>query len=435
MVKNNIPISKWQRSIAGGKTVAKVGGEAIKYYTKRPFLSKDKKREAKTDFSRQSAEVLFQGMSLLKGTALKIAQQLSFELDIFPPAVLKELEKSYNLVPPINRALIRKIIKNAFGHSPEAVFKTFEPKAFAAASLGQVHRAEAYSGRKLAVKVQYPGIRDTIRNDILLMKRALRPMPEYNLIQPALKEIEGRLVEETEYRREADHIKHFATHLKMDQVQIPDVDFETTTDTVLSITYMEGVPLNEWLEGNPTQPQRDTIAQLLNDIFFKGLYELNIIHADPNPGNFIIQNDLRIGLVDFGCVKKFDPEFVKDYRQLINVAASHDRDANFQLLKRLNLIKSDPVPEVKEKIYKVMHRTSLWFRKFYREEVFDFGANKNIIREGRDLIRHIHGLGKHMDLNSNFIFLDRTRYGLLRLFERMGARVRIRNPHEWPDEK
>ncbi len=433
-MENNIPISKWQRSIAGGKTVAKVGGEAIKYYTKRPFLSMEKQREAKTDFSRQSAGIVFQGMSLLKGTALKIAQQLSLELDIFPSAVHKELEKSYNQVPPINRALIRKIIRNAFGHSPEAVFKTFEPEAFAAASLGQVHRAETHSGRKLAVKVQYPGIRETIRNDIQLMKRALRPLPEYNLIQHALNEIENRLVEETEYRREADHINYFATHLNMEQVQIPDVDFETTTDTVLSITYMEGAPLNEWLEGSPTQPQRDAVAQLLNDIFFKGLYKLSIIHADPNPGNFIIQNNLRIGLIDFGCVKKLDPEFVKGYCRLVNAAASHDQDAYFQLLKQLNLIKSDPVLEAKEKIYKLMNRVSLWLGKLYQEEVFDFGANKNFMREGRDMSRDMYELGKHMDLNPNFIFLDRTRYGLLRLFERMEARVRIRNPYEWPEE-
>jgi len=434
---NDIPISKWRRSIAGGKTAVKVSGKALQYFTKKPFLSRSGKQQAKEDFSKQSAEILFNGMSLLKGTALKIAQQLSIELELFPPEVRKEMEKSYNQVPPINQALIRKIIKNAFGHMPEEVFESFDSKAFAAASLGQVHRALSKTGRQLAVKVQYPGIRTTIKNDIQLVRSMIWPLPEYHLIQPALQEIEARLVEETDYIREADHVLFFGKHLHIDQVRIPDVDVDVTTDSVLSTTYMDGDPLNIWLKKSPPRKLKNKVAQFLHDIFIQGLYELHTIHADPNPGNFIIQDDstigLTLGLIDFGCVKQLDSQFVNNYRQLVQLASSNDRDAYFYLLRQLNLISSELLPEIEEKLYQLFYRVSRWFGRLFEKKVFDFSVEKDFMKTGWELSQSVYQLRQHMDFNPNFIFLDRTRYGLLRLFERMEAKVRIRNPYEWPE--
>jgi len=205
-MRTGIPENKWQRSIAGGKTAIKVGGKMLRYLAGKPFLASQSRHAAKQRAQRESADILFQGLSLLKGTALKIAQQLSFEIDIFPEDVRKELQKSYHQVPPLNRALIRKVITNALGQSPEQIFSTFEPDAFAAASLGQVHRARTLDDRHLAIKIQYPGIDRTIASDIRMVKNLLRPSAEFHLYRSALDEIEARLLEEIDYHKEARHL-------------------------------------------------------------------------------------------------------------------------------------------------------------------------------------------------------------------------------------
>jgi predicted unusual protein kinase regulating ubiquinone biosynthesis (AarF/ABC1/UbiB family) len=198
----------------------------------------------------------------------------------------------------------------------------------------------------------------------------------------------------------------------------------------LSTTYLSGKPLNRWLKSRPGQDARNAVAQTLYDLFMKGLYDLHCFHADPNPGNFIITRDLTIGLIDFGCVKKLSPAFVFYYRQLPRAILDKNQETHFQLFQKLNLIRPNIEPAVQEQLFQMMESFGEWFGRLYREEVFDFKANPNFIREGRALTNAIIKLRRYVDLNPDFLFLDRTRYGLFRLFEQMGAQVRIRNPYE-----
>jgi len=210
-VAANIPKSKFQRGLAGGKTAARAGGKMLKYLVKQPFIDKSRREQEKDRAFNESAEAVFQGLCLLKGTALKIAQTLSLEMDVFPENVRRELAKSYNQVPPMNRVLIKKAVSNAFGAPVTEVFKSFDPVAFAAASLGQVHRAVSFKGESLAVKVQYPGIAETIRSDVTLIKSLLYPLREYELIRPVIEEIQARLLEEVDYENEAANISYFGS--------------------------------------------------------------------------------------------------------------------------------------------------------------------------------------------------------------------------------
>jgi predicted unusual protein kinase regulating ubiquinone biosynthesis (AarF/ABC1/UbiB family) len=283
-----IPKGKWQRGLSGGKTAARMSRKALKYLARKPFLTEEKRQAEKKAMNRENAVLLFEGLSLLRGTALKIAQLLSMEMDIFPPEITKELQKSYHQVPPINRALVRKTIQNGLGKPPEQIFATFESTAFAAASLGQVHRAATQDGAELAVKIQYPGIRETIQNDVQLIKTALRPLPEYRMIVPAILEIETRLLEETDYARELDNLTFFKERLRVDRVIVPAPYGEYSADTVLSAEHLNGPTLDEWLKTGPERRERDLVAQTLQDLFIFGLYRLHRIHADPNPGNFIV---------------------------------------------------------------------------------------------------------------------------------------------------
>ncbi len=429
---DNLPMSNWQRGKVSGKTAARLCGHALKYWSRKPFRADERQIASKEEFNRHSAQILFKGLSLLRGTALKICQQLCFEFEFFPAAIRAELEKSYNQVPPINRALVRKILFNAFGASPEHIFRHFDSKAFAAASLGQVHVAEAQDGRQLAVKIQYPGIRQTIKNDLGLFRSFLRPLPDYPAIHKALAEIETVLIEETDYVREAERMQFFGSHLRLPEITVPAVDSRTSCETVLSMHFIEGATLNAWLKTNPSRQARDTVAALLNKLFLKSLYELNVIHADPNPGNFIIRKDLSVGLVDFGCVKRLKKSFIDDCRLLPYTAYQNDKDGYIRLLKKLNVFKKQVDPVLETHIYDTAYRFGQWYAGFYREDVFDYHANKDYIQIGRDLTTEIYQFRRHIDLNPDFIFLDRTRYGLMRIFEQLGARVRFRNRWEWP---
>ncbi len=425
------PTGKVGRALASGQTAAKIGGTMLSYYSKRPFLSSDERRQARDEAARKSAATLFQGLSLLRGTALKMAQQLSLESDLIPEEARRELAKACHQVPPINRALVRKVIGRALGKPPEELFRRFEDKAFAAASLGQVHRAEDSDGHPLAVKVQYPGIAQTITSDVGLLKQLLRPLIDRDQLIPALDEVAARLFEEVDYLREAEHLAYFRDNLKVDGVTTPTLKPDLSASTVLTASLLDGRPLDLWLKSAPGQKERDQIAQTLENLIITGMYELNTIHADPNPGNFIIGDDLTIGLVDFGCVKRLNSDFVENLRKLTMAAAHHDRKAHFEQIIALDLLAPNLTKSQMDSAKQISHEMGKWFGRLYAHEVFDFGATPGFVADGQAIARRFHRYWSSFNMNPEFIFMDRTRYGLFRIFETMGARVRFRNPYEW----
>jgi predicted unusual protein kinase regulating ubiquinone biosynthesis (AarF/ABC1/UbiB family) len=430
-MNDRIPESKLKRGMAGGAAAAKVGGGVLQYYASKPFLSQKSKEKAKQKLDEKTAQVIFQCLTLLKGTALKVAQLLSLELELFPPAVQRELAKSYNQMPPINRVMARKSMQNALGKQPQEVFKHFDLTAFAAASLGQVHKAVTKDGKKLAVKLQYPGIQRTIKSDLQLLRGLLKPLPDFKTLAPAINEIEERLLEEIDYGLEARNVGFFAQNLNLEGVNIPELWEPGCSDTTLAATFMEGLPLNEWIKTNPAREERDLVAQRLNDIFVRGLYGLHCIHADPNPGNFIIREDLSVGLVDFGCIKKFEPKFVGLYSKLVGIIVKGDKEEYFAILRKLKFTKPNFDQRAEDDLFAAAYGFGQWLGKIYQSEKYDFTDSGKFINSGR---AHMQAMYKHRDqvsVNPQIIFLNRTRYGLLKLFEQMGARVSVRNPYEW----
>ncbi len=428
---DKLPTGVVGRALSGGRTAAKVGRQVLTYYAKRPFLTEKGRRRARQSAARNGAQTLFQGLSLLRGTALKMAQQLSLEMDLLPEDACRELAKAYHQVPPINRALARKVVHEALGRSPETAFRLFELDAFAAASLGQVHYAESDGGRPLAVKIQYPGIAKTIDSDVSLLRHLLRPMVQGDHLMPTLNEIADRLREETDYLLEAEHLRYFADHLSLPGVTVPQVFPHLSARTVLCTSLMPGKPLDVWLKGNRDQARKDHVAQTLHELVIKGIYELNVIHADPNPGNFIIAGDGTIGLVDFGCIKHLDPDFVEQYRRLARSAA-HCRDAmHFEQIVAMGFISPDAKASELAQLKRITNEAGRWFGRLFEAEYFDFGANPDFMAEGKAVMRQYHHLRRYLSFDPEFIFLDRTRYGLWRIFEMMGARVRFRNAYEY----
>ncbi len=426
-----IPEGKWKRTAVGGKTAVNVGGKVLKYLAKKPFLKEKEKVDAKHSLENEFASEIFKGLVLLKGTALKIAQLLSTELDLIPKALRKELEKSYNQVPPLNKALVRKMIRNAFGKPPESVFKSFDHTAFAAASLGQVHLAEDDQGRALAVKIQYPGIGKTIKNDLQLVRNIAKPTPYARFVLPVLEEIELKLLEEIDYVLEAENTSFFHERLKMDHIEVPKVISDLSTDKVLTTEYLEGPSLDAWIAQDPTQKERDRIAELLYDQFLYAMFRLNCLQADPNPGNFIVKKNLTLGLVDFGCVKRFSAEFAELFRETFITMIEGDKNQYFTNLEKMQVIHVKISPAKQEEIYKVLKKSGEWFAKIYEKDSFDFGENPDFIAEGKQVMQETYQYKKYFRPNPELVFINRTHYGLIRIFEKLKARVRFISPHDW----
>lgn len=419
--KGEVPEGKLRRSGIVASTTARAGLKKIRYLSKKPFLSSmDQEREGRRN-DEEIARNIFEGLSLLRGTALKAAQMMAMEMELIPEAYRKEMEKTASRVPPMNRALIRKVITRELGGPPEKIFRSFESLPFAAASLGQVHRAVTRQGEELAVKVQYPGVASSVASDLEMLKTLLRPSRYYRIFKSCFKEIQERISEELDYTIEARNTAWFAEHLNIDRIVVPRVYPEYTTSHVLATRMIPGRHLDDWLAANPAQKTKDRYGQLLVDLFHYTLYQKNVIHADPNMGNYIFMDDGRLGLIDFGCVKWLERPFVEVFKTSLH----NDFEKHPEKLKAfyqgtgIHFHHDFSHQEFEAFILRWVE----WILRPEREEWFEFYEGSEYFREGQSLIKEFY---RHIDFfDGKFIYFGRSFYGLRRLLQRIGVRVKM----------
>jgi len=431
-MSQNVPKGSLKRSTIATTAAAKVGFKQLTHLSKRPFLSVEKRSQHKQETNTANAKTIFNALSQLRGTALKVAQMLSMETEMLPKQYQQELSKSYHQVPPLNRALMRKVISQELGASPETLFASFESQAFAAASLGQVHAATTKDNQPLAIKIQYPGIDLTIHSDIQLVKKLISPLQDSKSLIGILEEIESRMKEETNYQYEADNLRWFANNITANNIIIPKVYEQWSSQHVLSMQRLEGLHLQAWLATNPSQTQRNRAAQTIYDLYIHTVFELQRFHADPNPGNYLFREDGNIGLVDFGCIKQLTPVFSRNLSTLYQSINANDMATLFKTYKKLGMIKDEADEEFSEVYFEtILQPFFTWVTKPFKHESFDFSQHKNYARESLNLVEKIRKYkGKHhgsIELNNNFVFTDRTLYGLYKIFEQLGATVQMRN--------
>ncbi|MBV1880700.1 MAG: AarF/ABC1/UbiB kinase family protein [Pseudomonadales bacterium] len=301
--KNSLPESKFSRTRVAGVTTAKVGIKKAVFLSKKPFISKTKLITAELENNEEIAALLFKCIGQMKGTALKLAQMLSMQLDFLPEEIRQELEKSASKAPGLNKALIRKTITAQLGSPPEALFKHFENTPFAAASLGQVHRAVTFDNEEVAVKVQYPGIATSIKSDIDLVKILLKPTQLSKMFSEVFKELERVLKEELDYEIEAENTNWFYNNSSGSKFIIPRVYAELSTSKVITTSMIAGEHLDVWLSKNPDQKTKNHYGQRLVDFYEESLCQNLRLQADPNIGNYLFRADGKLGLIDFGCTK------------------------------------------------------------------------------------------------------------------------------------
>lgn len=426
-----VPTGKLKRSRLAGSAMLKAGGHHLTHFARRPFLTTEARCAEKQRLDDTTAELLFNTLSQLRGTALKLAQLLSMDSHLLPEALRKQLSRSCHQVTPLGRPLIRKIFLQEFAKPAEKIFQEFDHCAFAAASLGQVHRAKIDSDQTVAVKLQYPGIEITIDNDIQILRMLIKRTAHAKFLLSSLDEISHRLHEEIDYRMEAEHSEWFHEHCQLNGVVIPTIHREYSSKRILTTTLLPGEHLDQWLSRSPSQSQRNHFAQRLYDLFINSFYGLHVLHADPNPGNYLFAENGTLGLIDFGCIRHFSKSFVALMPELLKAYMADDANSIIAIYQKLGMVVSDLKTSDQEAFYhEVLEPFGSWLSKPFKAGTFNFGSRPSpYTKEGLGIFKHLNRVNKVNDIANEFIFFDRTLFGLYQIFERMQAEVNME--HKW----
>jgi len=415
---DSIPTSKIQRATKLVQTGAKVGVNYIKYYSDKFTKTED---EAKSRLNENNAEDIYDGLKKLKGSALKVAQMLSMEKSILPQAYVEKFSLAQFSVPPLSPPLVSKTFKKYFGKLPSQIFDSFNLNSVNAASIGQVHLAEK-NGKKLAVKIQYPGVADSIASDLALVKPIAIKM--FNIkgkdSDKYFKEVENKLIEETNYLLEIKQSKEIVEACKhITNLEFPNYYEDLSSERIITMDWMEGEHLSEFTAHNKDQELANKLGQALWDFYMYQMHELKKVHADPHPGNFLVSNNESLIALDFGCMKAVPETFYVPYFELAKKESIEDPILFTKKLFELEILREDDTQEELEFFSAMFHEMLSLFTKPFHVKEFDF-SNPHFFAKIAELGEKYSKNTTLRKMNGNrgskhFIYINRTFFGLYNL--------------------
>lgn len=424
----NIPTSKIQRTSKFVRTGFKVGGNYLKHYSKKLINAEASKEE----LDEQNAKDIYNTLSELKGSALKAAQMLSMDRGILPAAFANQFAQAQHKAPPLSGPLIVKTFRQYFGKSPAEIFDEFDMEAAHAASIGQVHRARK-GAQTYAIKIQYPGVGDSVLSDLNLIKPVAKRMFGWKEkdIQIYFDEVKDRLVEETDYQLELQRSMNISSRCSaLANVQFATYFPDLSADRVITMSWEDGLHLDEFLRTNPSPAIRDQVGQALWDFYNYQLHELKIMHADAHPGNYLFRLDGEVVILDFGCVKEIPADFYKNYFALLQPEVMQDDEQFEASLKAAQLIFDTDSPAQKELYIGVAKEAMGIVLQPFHQAHFDFGD------EG--YFDQIYAFGERMARDKAWqqtdvprgdkdgIYLNRTYFGLFSILNKLKAKIETR---------
>ena len=341
-----------------GELATSVGSSYVWEALKSPFRSRDKQQRALLDTHIRNAVRIVESSKELKGAFMKLVQMLSMRDDILPAEALSVLSVVQSQVPPMAYSEIRAQVKRELGKPPEQLFREFDEEAFAAASLGQVHRAVLRNGTDVVVKVQYPGVDETVEQDLSNVKALLQvfQLIGRDVMQQKIdnrevyQELEERLHEELDYVNEAKNIALFQKMFRDDpEVVIPEVYPEYCSRRVLTMSHLEGYPLADILKPGIDQATKDWVALKYFRVTWRQIFEFGTLHTDPHPGNYLVTFHPRLAILDFGSIRVFPEQIRRGYHALAAAMLANDAPAMASALVRLGFLdrSDDPAPMIR----------------------------------------------------------------------------------------
>ncbi|RTY82144.1 AarF/ABC1/UbiB kinase family protein [Flavobacterium sp. ZB4P23] len=420
-----IPTSKIERATKLVQTGAKVGVNYLKYYGEK-IVNSDLTREK---LNEDNAEDIYDGLKSLKGSALKVAQMLSMDKSFLPQAYVEKFSLSQFSVPPLSAPLVLKTFKTNFGKTPHEIFDEFNATSKNAASIGQVHVAMK-DGKKLAVKIQYPGVANSISSDLSMVKPIAIRM--FNLqgkdSDKYFKEVEDKLIEETNYILELKQSQEVVDACKkIENLVFPEYYPDFSTDKIITMDWMNGKHLSEFTKTNTNQEVADKVGQALWNFYMYQIHILRKVHADPHPGNFLVNDANQLVALDFGCMKQIPTEFYTPYFELVSKDVINDTKIFNSKLFELEILRADDSDAEIAYFTELFHDLLSLFTKPFQEKIFDFSDES--------FFESIAQLGERFSKDTNlrkmngnrgskhFIYMNRTFFGLYNLMFDLKAKI------------
>ena len=422
---DKIPTGKIERAGQLVKTGLKVGTNYVAYYGEKmvnPSLTRDKLNE-------NNAEDIYDGLKNLKGSALKVAQMLSMDKSIMPQAYVEKFSLSQFSVPPLSAPLVRKTFKKYLGKYPEDLYDSFTPVAMNAASIGQVHKATK-DGKNFAVKIQYPGVAESISSDLALVKPFAIRM--FNIkgkdSDKYFKEVEDKLLEETDYVLELKQSLEVSEWCgKIDNLRFPKYYPEYSSEKILTMEWIQGEHLSEFAAHNEDRAKGDKIGQALWDFYMYQMHHLKQVHADPHPGNFLIDAEGQLVAIDFGCIKHVPEEFYVPYFELAKPEVINNPKLFNEKLYELEILRHDDSPKEIEYFTKIFYDLLSLFTQPFHGDAFDFSDEDffgKIAQMGEDFSKDTQLRKMNGNRGSkHFLYINRTFFGLYNLLHDLKARI------------
>lgn len=385
------------------------------------------------EYFRKNADQIFKTVDKLKGVPLKVAQILSLDSEIVPEAGSEVLSKSQHSASPLSYQMVWSSFLRTLDRGPDEIYEHFSKTAACAASIGQVHKA-THNGHDYAVKIKYPGIEKTFEADL----KFLRPLLGFigfpsSVAQRFTAEIHERLLEEADYQFELRRSVEISTACKdkIENVRFPGYYPDVSSSEILTMDWIDGIPLDQFANSDASQAERDRIGQALWDFTFYQIHELHLFHADPSPGNYLVK-DGQLWVLDFGCTKEIDEA---TFRAQFAPLKQGVLDSDEKLVSALEGLTDDFDREKHYEIFTTAGKSTVEIlSRPFRSEQFNFGDPQFI----KDVFGIHHTLTRDPELrrgigfstSADGIFLSRTWLGLYRLLARIKANVQINLP-DW----
>jgi predicted unusual protein kinase regulating ubiquinone biosynthesis (AarF/ABC1/UbiB family) len=415
-----------------GRLAARTMLRRVWFSVRTALSTRERRRKLRERYHMQVAEEATEMMGNMKGAFMKLGQILSFATEVVPENARQALAKLQMDAPPMSFAIVRSVIEQDFGADLSALFRRFDEEPLAAASIGQVHRARLHGGQEVVVKVQYPGVAAAIESDLRASQGLAFMVSAINHnidAQGVVDEVKERLFEELDYGKELRNQQLFhALWRGHPLIRVPRVYPELSSARVITQEYCAGLGFTEFAQSATAEEKRRCVFAI-NDFVFDSMFRHCVFNADPHPGNYILQSDGGVVFLDYGCVKFFRPEFIRDL-QALNRSLLHDDRASFEtLLKKMEVVLPGKPYELEE----------LWAFFCYHTAPFrvdqEFAFTKEWVREAFAVMDPTKQT--RINLPKDFVFLNRITFGLNSIMLSLEGREnfhRLHRRYDYPEE-